>query len=505
MIRKLLAVLVAAMPVSAHAAWHEARSNHFIVYSDDDAADVARFAERLERFDRVLRFLTKVPNTPIAPANRVTVYVTGDTSSIARLSGSSNVAGFYIPRAGGSVAFVPKRTGEGIDGEEVLFHEYTHHFMLSNWSDTAFPAWYVEGFAEFFATTRMRADGTIEIARPPMYRIGSFANGLPVSARELLTSAPSKIDAQGLYAGGWLLTHMLLLDPARRGQLDRFMGAMAAGTPAEQAATQALGDLRQLDRDMGRYVRTGLRYSILPASAIPPAKVEVRALTPAEAATMAVRIRSKRGVDRAAALALLPAARRAAAPYPNDPAAQVVLAEAEYDAGNYAAAEGAARRAVAADPKSVDGHVYIGMAQMAQARAARDTDPEHWRAIRRSFIAANKLENDDPEPLMLFYQSYLDNGQTPNANARDALLRAHTLGPQDRGLRMQAARVLLETDRAADARRVLGPVAYAPHGGPSAIFAADLIAAIDGGGTKAALQRWDASSKEQRGEDGDAG
>jgi hypothetical protein len=501
MIRKALAALMMLWPVAAQAEWREARSDHFIVYSDDQAKDVVRFAERLERFDATLRLLTKTPTTPIAVPNRVTVYMTGDTGSIARLARSSNVAGFYIPRAGGSVAFVPKTgSGNGIDPEEVLFHEYTHHFMLSNWAESAFPSWYVEGFAEFFAPTRFRDDGSIEIARPPMYRARQFASGLPISATALLTGDPDRIDRPALYAGGWLLTHMLLLDPARRGQLGKFMAAVSAGeTPARAAAV--MGDPRQLDRDMVRYARTGLRYSILPAGAVPQPRVTLRTLTPGEAATMPARIRSKRGVDRKAALELLPMAQRAAAPYPADPAAQIVLAEAEYDAGNYAAAEAAARRAIAADAKQVDAHVYLGMAQMAQARSARDADPNRWKEIRRAFLAANRIENDDPEPLRLFYRTFQVPGQTPNQNARDALLRAHMLGPQDRGLRMEAARVLLETDRAAEAKRVLGPVAYAPHGGATATFAAELIAIIDRDGGAAALARWRGGSKVPQGED----
>lgn len=492
MIRVALAALMALWPIAAQAEWHEARSDHFIVYADDPAAEVARYAERLERFDRVLRLLTKMPAEPIAVPNRVNVYVTGDLSTITKLVGQRNVAGFYIPRAAGSVAFVPEYSGistTGIDPQQVLFHEYTHHFMLSNWAEAAFPSWFVEGFAEFFAPTRLRDDGSIEVARPPMYRARQFQTGMPVSATTLLTGDANKIDRGALYAGGWALTHMMLLDATRRGQMDRFMRAVASGESATKAAG-VFGDLKQLDRDLARYVRSGLRYSIMPPGTITKAEVTVRPLTRAEAAMMPVRIRAKRGVDRAQALTLLPLAQRAAAPYPNDATAQALLAEVEYDAGNFAAAEAAARRAVAADPKSVDGHTYLGRAQMAQARAARDTSPERWRAVRKSFLAANAIENDDPEPLLLYYQTYQVPGQVPTANARDALLRAHLLAPQDRGLRMQAARVLLETGRLDEARRVLGPVAYSPHGGRSAVLAQQLIALIDNGGAKAALDHW---------------
>lgn len=489
MILRILAGLLALSPVAARAEWREARSDHFTVYADDSEAKVARFAERLERFDATLRMLTELPATPITPANRVTVYVVNDVGA---LSGSNSVAGFYVPRAGGSVAFVPARGGEGwgeLGVEEVLFHEYTHHFMLTNYAEAAFPPWFVEGFAEFFATTRMLANGTIEVARPPVYRAYAFANGLPLPAQDLLTGDQKKLNSDAVYGEGWLLTHMLMLEPKRRAQFAGFMTAITKGESIAKAA-EAMGDLNQLDRDMRRYIRSSIRYSIIPPGTIAPAMVKVRTLTPGEAATMKVRIRSKRGVDDRAAKALLPMAQRAAAPFPNDPAAQAALAEAEYDAGNYAAAEAAARRAVATDPKSIPGHIYIGMARMAAAQATKSTDVALWKSIRQSFLAANAIENDHPEPLILFYRSFGAAGQEPTANARDALLRAHALAPQDRDLRMQAAYVLLEQGKAPDARRVLGPVAFAPHGGDTATFAGELIAKIDTGGVKAALERW---------------
>ena len=42
----------------------------------------------------------------------------------------------------------------------ILFHEYVHHFMLQHFS-VAYPAWFVEGYAELFSNTRFERDGTI--------------------------------------------------------------------------------------------------------------------------------------------------------------------------------------------------------------------------------------------------------------------------------------------------------------------------------------------------------
>ncbi len=133
------------------------------------------------------------------------------------------------------------------------------------------------------------------------------------------------------------------------------------------------------------------------------------------------------------------------------------------------------------------------MARMAAAQAAKLHDAAQWRDIRRAFLAANAIENDDPEPLMLFYRSFAAAGIEPSTNARDALARAQSLAPQDRSLRMETAMMLLETNKPVEARRMLGPVAYSPHGGEMAALATTVIKAIDDAGASGALAKWRAA------------
>jgi hypothetical protein len=167
---------------AASAEWHEARTNHFIIYSDDSKADTIAFAERLERFDNALRVMQNMPaDKPVPDVNKVVVYHYGDTRTIGQLAGSAGVAGFYIPRAAYPVAFTPARTyvnsgsRERVDDrsqmkpEVVLFHEYTHHFMLNTFH-TTYPSWYVEGFAEANSTIELRPDGSFLVGRPANHR-----------------------------------------------------------------------------------------------------------------------------------------------------------------------------------------------------------------------------------------------------------------------------------------------------------------------------------------------
>ncbi len=483
---RLIAFLlfVFAGPAVAHAEWHEASSRHFVVIADQEPAKVKHIAEQLEMFDKAMRVSHGVEDAPVSPANRVTVYFVANQREVARLAGGPSVYGFYIPRAGGSMAVVPSRSREELPAYNVLMHEYAHHFMFSI-VDAAVPIWFSEGFSEFWSTLRFEDDGSVMVGSPPQARAAGLFGIRPLPLRRLLTYRKGEISIDAVYGQGWLLTHYLMFEPKRAGQLSAYIGAINRGEALEKAA-EAFGDLNALERELGAHLqRRVFPGSKLPADRLKIEPVTVRKLTPGEAATIDVRIESKRGVTPDQAKRLVGRARDDAAAYPNDPSAQIVLAEAEYDAGNHAAAEQAADRALAADPKAKDALLYKAMARMGAAKVAKadGATPVDWRAIRRTIIAANRIEPDDPKPLELFYRSYVEAGEAIPEGARLGLIRAQELAPSDVDLRVQTARMLIwnkEFDRAKD---MLGVIAFTPHRGVQAERARGAIDAIDRGET----------------------
>src|SRR5688572_25367795 len=113
---------------SAKAEWLEATSDHFVIYSEQDEKLTRRFAEQLERYHGGMGFLFGKTQTKPGPSNRVTVFVVSSATKVRKVSGTRNpfVAGMYIPRAGSSVALVPKvgrSTHSGMSGETILYHE----------------------------------------------------------------------------------------------------------------------------------------------------------------------------------------------------------------------------------------------------------------------------------------------------------------------------------------------------------------------------------------------
>ena len=507
-----LALLVAAAAAPTEAKWREASSSHFVIYSEQNEKTLREFATKLERYDSAMRLLRNLPDEPVGPANRVTVYVVDNIAAVRKLAGergSNNgfgIAGFYIPRASGSLAITPRAAGgsgpNDLSAQIVLLHEYAHHFMMDN-LPAAFPGWFVEGYAEFMASAIFEKDGSVGMGAPAQHRAYGLLSNTPLPLEKLLASSDHKLtDAQQelVYGRGWLLTHYLTFEPSRAGQLNAYLARINEGESNIDAAKAAFGDLKKLDRELNSYLkRRTMNYWKLPPDKLKTGEIAVRELTPAEEAIMDVKIRSKRGVNPAEAKALLPLARKAAAPFPNDPAAQNMLAEAEYDAGNYKEAEAAADRALAANPKSIDALIYKGRAKLALAEASAGSDAAAKEA-RKWFVAANKLDPDDPEPLILFYQSFVFGGSAPTANAAMGLKEALALAPYDQGLRMMVAHQYLTEGKGEEARETLIPIAYNPHGGAMAEAARAIMAKIRSGGTKVALEASEAAAAAAEGE-----
>lgn len=478
---------------TAHAAWYEAKSKHFIIYADDNPNRLTKFAERLERFDQAVRRVRGMEDPELTDSNRLRVYVLRSEGAVSKLIGSSLALGMYQPRASGAVAFVPRSAGStfnewDLDTETIFFHEYAHHLQLQ-YASLALPEWVVEGFAEFYATAVINKDGSVLIGSFPKYRIWSFYDDGGLTLEQTLGGTygkltPTQLDA--LYGRGWFLMDYLTFDKSRSGQLVKYVEGIQNGTSALDSAKAAFGDLKQFKRDFDRYSKGSLTGIRIPASVLSIGPIALRPLGPGEAAIMPVHIRSTRGVDIKTAPAVAVDARKAAADYPADPFVQAALAEAEFDAGNHAAADAAADRALATDPKNVHALIYKGRARMELAKAK--PEGANWGQIRDWFIKANKIDTENAEPLALFYRTFAEAGEKPNKNAIDALLYAIVLAPQDESLRIMATRELLIANRARDAKEMLAPLAYRPHSSVEFREAmTKVMTAISAGDSKMAL------------------
>ena len=480
----LIAVLALLISAPAKAEWHVAESDRFVIYADDSEKDIQKFGEMLERFHSAMEYILRRNVAKPSPSNRVTIYAVGDQKDIQQLAGRKQVAGFYIPRAGGSVAFVQNTnpTTRDIDfSTTVLLHEYAHHFLISS-SRHAMPRWMSEGAAEFYASAKFPKDGSVSIGRPAQHRAAELFLSRDVSIRELLDydlyrkKRTKRHDAY--YGRAWLFYHYMFFNRERSGQMTDFWQSVADGDDPIKAGEAVFGDLDALEKELDQYLMKRRITSItLKPEWLSPGAVTVRKLSRGHSEMMPLIIRSKRGVDREEALELLPEVRDVAAKFPDDSAVLSALAEAEHDAGNYDTAIAAADRALAINPADKNALVQKGFAMFRLADEADDRESAFKNAMT-PFASLNKLENDHPLPLIYYHRSFTMRGAEPTELARHGIERAAQLAPFDLSLWMNVGIMQAEEGKIGSARYSLAPVAGNPHGGSSADLAAALLRAL---------------------------
>lgn len=483
--RAMLVLLALLVSVPARAEWLEASSANFVIYADDSERDVRTFANQLERYHAGMAWLGNLETLAPSPSNRVTVYVVGSEEEVRRLHGgnSRNVAGFYRARAGGSLAIVPRLNAANVYSEIefpmiVLLHEYAHHFLISS-NPFAMPRWEQEGAAEFFASAKFLANGGLQLGRPAQHRAVELTD-VDVSVEQLLDPSTYKPTRgyDGYYGKAWLLFHYLTFNEQRRPQLAKYHQLLIQGRGQQEAALEAFGPIKQLQKELNSYQRRPQMQMIgLGPDQIPVGAVNIRRLTSGEAAMMPVRVRSQRGVDREEATELLSQARRIAGQYPRDAAVLAALAEAEHDAGNDQAAIAAADAALTLDPQQRNAYVQKGLSLMRLASIAKTEAA--YRLAREPFSALNRLEPNHPVPLIQYYRSFEAQGLKPTQLAVQGLMRAVDLAPFDLGLRMTLALQQISTGNLTAARRHLATIAFNPHGGTHTEAARRVVARID--------------------------
>lgn len=499
----LAAVCLTLAATPARAAWHVAQSTHFIVYADDEPAELTAFTARLERFDKAARVVLKLPDPAISPLARMTIFVVPSTADIRRITGAAG-ADLYRPQSpGGAWAFFPRRspndqTRRTPSPLAVLQHAYTHRILIGGWPGVSVPAWLSEGFAEFFATTKVRPDGGVILGALPEYRWDGIDRARVFPVDRLVSAAPDYADAgqTHVFIGrAWLLIDYLTFDTDRAALLSAYVAAIRAGKPQKEAAAM-LGADAGLDLKLDAYgTRPTWPSAVLGADQVPVEAVTTRALTAGEAAAMPVVMRLRNGSDPAGSRDVLAQARVLAASFVDAPAVQNILAQAAYDAEDFALSLSAADRALATDPRSVDAMIHKGRALVALAVRARTNDAATWAAARSWFIAANKADPLYFFPVQLFYESFRAAGQVPTSPARKALLYAYALNPTNAALRFEAARVFLQDGDVAAARVALDGAAIDEYRGATTATAASALRALDVSGPAAAIAALDSTTR----------
>jgi tetratricopeptide (TPR) repeat protein len=500
---KLAAVLLLALPTTARAEWLKAVSPSFIVYGNMKEAQLVQFTKKIERFDTFLRHKFGIEGES-APT-RLPIYIVGVNTPAGSLasrnptaSKDTSLKGFYTVGPNGPVAVMQQVDSErkfDLDSDTLMFHEYVHHFM-AQYFPSAYPAWFSEGFAEYYSTTAFDKDGKASYGRPAYHRAYSLMLEKPITMEKLIGADVAALSGQerlSLYARGWLLTHFLLASPERKAQLDAYIRAINSGAEGVPAARQAFGDLAALDKALNVYMskRTMSIAQLLQPTPVTN-NIVVSSLEPGEAATITEQIKTRRRSNEEERPLLIASLEKARVKFPTSPAILTLLAQLYYESEETAKALTFANAALAAAPSYPDALLYKGVTEIAELLRTDVVDAARWKAARGFIIKANMADPENPYPLFHYFKSFKSQGIDAPAIAGTGLEKAFSLAPQDNEMRYAFANFLIQQSKLADAKALLKPLAFDPHAGPGTKYAQSVIIRIDralkNGGTAKAFQ-----------------
>ncbi|MFT3997876.1 MAG: DUF1570 domain-containing protein, partial [Asticcacaulis sp.] len=494
----LLGLALPATPALADT-WIRIESDNFVVHSNASARATEAYVRNLEKYRFVLHSLYRRDGDQEMVYPKLDLYFVERQSDFREVwpDVRPSVAGFVRLCSAGITGYslfdnrAVENTRDLQDqaqntGQTILFHEYAHMFMMQN-SSTIYPSWFIEGFAEFFGTTRLN-DQQALIGMAWGGRLKALQSAEKLRWEDILGETAESRNPQHrseFYAQSWLLTHWILTDTARTQALSAFMAARAQGTDAVKAFEAAFGiPVKSLSRTLHDYLRH-LKANVVTISDMPTPLMTTTTL-PASADKLAIwdggLTSCLFGKYKPEMLAKI---RTEAARFPTDDYAQGVLARAELFLGDEEKSLDYFKAQIKAQPDNPDGYFHLGQAWYRMARDNRLLPGETRDSqIKKARTLFNKTYQLDPLNAVNLYHLSLTGAQGPDypdESTLNAAYEAHMLAPSVRDFAIHAATLLLMKGHRDDARKAIAPIAGDPHGGKTAEWIASVIAAIDAG------------------------
>lgn len=462
----VVAALWLAGASPARAEWLKAETPNFVIYADWNAGDLRNYARKVERFHGMLnRFLP--PKDPELLAPKLTLYITDGVSQMRQIwpGVGESVAGFYSRHENGVYAVVDRRQNSG---DTTLFHEYAHHYMFQ-YHNSAYPGWFVEGFAEYFAPSDLSSNriryGLWRESR--LYALQKPTGWYPME--DLLRSRMafrSGEQANAFYAQAWLLTHYMLGASERNRRFSAYLDAVMNGAdPVEALQTHFSMTPEQLRVELRSYLQRGMTVYTL-AEGVRDAEPVI---TPMPASTrdalwLGVRAARSLGDDGPE---LLARARAVADRYPGDRLAAVTLAKYLVATDDDAGAQTLLEPVVAAHPEDAEARWLLATALMNRAEGLEDDAAKAALARQATphLAAAYQADPMDFRVYVAMARNRSGAANYPTDNDVRVAESAYHLAPQIGPTAMLAARLLMRRDRHLEAAGILAPLANSPHRG----------------------------------------
>lgn len=436
--------------------WLQVQSRNFTIVTNSNEKPGRRIADQFERMRSV--FHAAFPHVAIDNGSPIIVLAIKDEKDFRDLEpraylakGQVKLGGLFL-RAPDKNYVLMRVDAEGDHPYSVIYHEYTH--LLLSKSAEWLPLWMNEGLAEFYQNTNIH-EKEVDLGQPSPENLALLRNNKLLPLSTLLTvdtNSPyyhEENKGSIFYAESWALTHYFYIKDSveKTHHLADYAGLLEKKTDPITAATQAFGDLKQLQSTLERYIRqASFTYFRAPiATEIDHTTFKATPLAASQADAMRADFLAcnERVAD---ARSLLD---RVLKVDPKNVSARETLGYLEFRAGHLDQARNWYAQAVKLDFQSYIAHYYFAAISMNNA-----ANPGDNAAVESSLRAAIKLNPSFAPPferLAAFEGMRRQNLEEAHMMA----LTAVSLDPANISYRMTTASVLMQMERGRDAVAVL--------------------------------------------------
>jgi tetratricopeptide (TPR) repeat protein len=470
-----VAMLVSACAMSTAAAgrpWRAIRGRNVVVFGQQSAGTLRAIAVEIEQFRLVLGNLIQGARQPQPLPTEV--YVFDDASALRPFvplyQGKPAVlGGFCHCGSTDDLSFVVAGLSQYAASSAIIYHEYTHLLLRNAISDV--PVWLNEGLAEYYSTFNLFGhDRQAEIGMPIPRHVQTLREQMLPVAQLLAVDRSSALYNEGnrrsiFYAEAWALTHYLLTE-RRDGAaiVNKYVSAVAGGTPSDIALTQTAGiSIKDLDTELRQYINRpsfkSLRYTLSDRVEVDEPE-HARELPPAEAEARLGDIQLRVGRIKEAAPRIEAAAKHG----PEVGQAQLVLSFLRLRQGRYEDAFPLLERAASQSQNDFAAQYMYGLALLRRDAGmddVKETPVERARLARAALGRAAALHPQSAAALA--WLAFADMVVNDNlAEARDATRRAIALAPGRLDYALQLAEIDLRLGHPDEGRRLLTDLAKSP-------------------------------------------
>jgi tetratricopeptide (TPR) repeat protein len=234
----------------------------YTIYTTRSGSQARNYANELAKFRATLeKLLGKRAVSSHMPTHLV---ILGRSAWEKYLQPRQNVAGWFQPGRFANY-IVMNGEAEGIDGLHLIFHEYTHYYLSSQFAGE-YPPWFNEGLAELMGYSKF--DKGMAIVLIPQQQVFATREGPWIPFERLIRvdqTSPEYIShklADNFYAQSWLTLHYGLIENRAFGkQMMEYINLLNRLVPREEAARQAFGDLNAIDAQLRKHSRNSNMHS----------------------------------------------------------------------------------------------------------------------------------------------------------------------------------------------------------------------------------------------------